>query len=204
VSDDLARLDRNDRLVLFFAGHGHTSTQTFQEGDSVKTGYIIPVDGDLPGGSASRWLRLDNWLSDVARLAVKHILVFLDACHTGIALGSIIKWRDSNQRTESFERLGQRRSRRVITSAQDDQRAMDGGPISGHSLFTGCLLDGLNGGLASHGALVTGSQIGLYLQERVTSYPQSAQTPDFGALEEDKRGELLIRISRRARRRGSR
>ncbi len=195
VRDDLAGLDRHDSLVVFFAGHGHTVTRTFQEGDSVKTGYIIPVDGDPPGGSTVEWLRLDAWLSDVARLEAKHILVFLDACHSGIALGSLVKWRDAGQRTESFERLGRRRSRRVITSAQDDQRALDGGPLPGHSLFTGCLIEGLNGGMAPHGALVSGSQIGLYLQERVTSYPQSEQTPDFGALEEDKRGELLIRVA---------
>jgi uncharacterized caspase-like protein len=194
VTDDLAGLNKNDRLVVFFAGHGHTTLRTFQEGDSVKTGYIIPVDGDAPGGATARWLRLDSWLSDVARLEVKHILVFLDACHSGIALGSLIKWRGSNPRSEAFERLGQRRSRRVITSALDDQRAMDGGPIPGHSLFTGCLIDGLNGDIAPHGELVTGSQIGLYLQDRVTSYPHSEQTPDFGALEQDKRGELLLRI----------
>jgi uncharacterized caspase-like protein len=194
VTDDLARLNEDDSLVLFFAGHGHTTTQTFPGGDSRKTGYIIPVDGDEPGTSTGRWLRLDHWLSDIALLKVKHILVFLDACHSGIALGSLVKWRDANQRTESFERLAQRRSRRVITSALDDQRAMDSGPVPRHSLFTGCLIEGLDGGIAQHGELVTGSQIGLYLQQRVTSYPRSVQTPDFGALEEDKRGELVIQI----------
>ncbi len=194
VTDDLAKLGRNDSVVLFFAGHGHTITRTFHEGDSVKTGYIIPADGDSPGGSTARWLRLDSWLSDVARLEAKHVLVFLDACHSGIALGSLIKWRDSQQRTEPLAILGRRRSRRVITSALDDQRAMDSGPVPGHSLFTGCLIEGLNGAIAPPGACVTGSQIGFYLQQRVTSYPSSEQTPDFGTLEEDKRGELILEI----------
>ncbi len=194
VTDDLAKLGRNDSLVLFFAGHGHTITRTFHEGDSVKTGYIIPADGDSPGGSTARWLRLDSWLSDVARLEAKHILVFLDACHSGIALGSLIKWRDSQQRTEPLAILGRRRSRRVITSALDDQLAMDSGPVPGHSLFTGCLIEGLNGAIAPPGECVTGSQIGFYLQQRVTSYPSSDQTPDFGSLEEDRRGELIIEI----------
>ena len=195
VTDGLSTLSSADSLVLFFAGHGHTETRSFDEGDSIKTGYIIPHDGDLPEVSSARWLRLDSWLSDIARLRAKHILVFLDACHSGIALSSMYKWRDNGERTESFHHLSIKRSRRVVTSAQDDQLAMDGGPIHGHSLFTGCLLEGLSGGLGPPGTLVTGSRIGSYLQDRVTRYPQSTQTPDFGALEEDRRGELIIQLS---------
>jgi formylglycine-generating enzyme required for sulfatase activity len=198
VAADLSALGTDDSLVLFFAGHGHTVIRTFQEGDATKTGYIIPVDGDRSPGSARRWIRLDTWLSDIARCPAKHILVVLDACHSGIALGQLIKWRDSQESTESFNQLAQRRSRKVITSALDDQRAMDGGPVQGHSLFTGCLVEALDGAIAKHGDLVTGTQLGLYLQRRVTSYPRSEQTPDFGAMEEDRRGELIIRISTRA------
>jgi uncharacterized caspase-like protein len=85
VVDDLAQLSRDDSLVLFFAGHGHT--QTINLGDvSVKTGYLIPVDATSPGRQAATWLRLDSWLSDVARLPPRHILVIIDACHSGIAL----------------------------------------------------------------------------------------------------------------------
>jgi hypothetical protein len=193
VTDQLAGLGENDSLVLFFAGHGHTVTQTFQEGDSVKTGYLIPVDGDQPGGAASHWLRLDTWLSDVARLKAKHILVFLDACYSGIALGAFIRnWR-GDAGGDPLEQLRTRRSRHVITSALDDQRALDNGPVEGHSLFTGCLIEALRGGIASPGAVVTGSQIALYLQGHVRSY-NSGQTPGFGTFEEDKSGELLIQI----------
>jgi uncharacterized caspase-like protein len=118
VSDGLAQLTTNDSLVLFFAGHGYTNVQTFEDGDSVKTGYIIPVDGDLPGQSMARWLRLDTWLSDVARLAARHILVLLDACYSGIAVGSLRRYRGASPVSESFDRLTRRRSRKVITSAR--------------------------------------------------------------------------------------
>lgn len=197
VTDQLSRLHKNDSLVVFFAGHGHTTTQTFHDGESIKTGYVIPVDGDPPEVSGARWLRLDSWLSDIARLPVKHLLVFLDACHSGIALGALIKWRGPQQDSGALECLARRRSRKVITSALDDQRAMDGGTQSGHSLFTQCLLDGLDGGIAPPGTLVTGSQIGLYLQQRVASFPGSGQTPDFGALEQDRRGEFVIPLAAR-------
>lgn len=196
VTDDLATLGSSDSLVVFFAGHGHTQTRTLQSGP-VQTGFLIPIDGDRPDGRTATWLRLDTWLSDVARLPARHILVILDACHSGLALGSMIKWRGAGEalRDGSLEQLRHRQSRRVITSALGDQRAMDGGPIAGHSLFTGCLIEGLTGGLTRHGRPeVTGSEIGLYVQQRVSSYTDSQQTPDFGTLELDHRGEIVVPI----------
>jgi uncharacterized caspase-like protein len=197
VTDDLAKLRATDSLILFFAGHGHTQSVTFENGPPVKTGYIVPVDGDQPGGVVASWLRIDSWLSDVARLPVRHILVILDACYSGVALGSLVHWRGAGGADiGSLESLQCRRSRRVITSALDDQRAIDSGPLPGHSLFTGCLIEGLTWGLAQRGRRVaTSSEIGLYVQERVAAYPSSAQTPDFGTLELDDRGELVIQLS---------
>lgn len=202
VTDDLGELSSNDSLVLFFAGHGHTGTQAYPDGVSVKKGYIIPVDGDAadgdrPSGRAGTWLRLDNWLSDVAHLPVRHLLVILDACHSGIALSSLIQWR--GKEVVSAARYGQlrtRRSRRIITSALDNELAMDNGPAPGHSLFMGCLIEGLTGGLMAHtgDSLVTGTEIGRYVQRRVVDYPHSQQTPSFGALELDNQGELFVRL----------
>jgi len=196
VVDDLSGLGNDDSLVLFFAGHGHTVTRSYG-GTSVRDGYVIPVDGESPGGRAHTWLRLESWLTEITRIPAKHILVILDACHSGLALGPILQWRSrgmEHARKEPLEQLRARRSRRIITSALDDQLAMDGGPVPGHSLFTGCLVEAMTGGLvASTGhQIVTGSEIGHYVQRRVSEYPGSVQTPDFGALELDDRGELLV------------
>jgi len=204
VVDDLSGLGEDDSLVLFFAGHGHTVARTYG-GASVRDGYLIPADGDRPGGRAATWIRLESWLTEITRIPVKHILVILDACHSGLALGPILQWRSrgmENARREPLEQLRVRRSRRIITSALDDQLAMDGGPMPGHSLFTGCFIEALTGGLVSSTGyqIVTGSEIGHYVQRRVSEYPGSAQTPDFGALELDDRGELLVHLrSERAR-----
>lgn len=194
VTDELAQLSPDDSLVVFFAGHGHTHTADFGD-TSVKTGCVIPVDGAQPRARFSAsWLRLDAWLSDIARLPPRHILVLIDACHSGVALGALHKWRDQGpEPTTELAALQARRSRRVITSALDDQRAMDGGPYPGHSLFTGCLLEAFSGGLAEGGRRVaTGRELGLYLQKRVRSYPPSTQTPDFGTFELDDRGDIVV------------
>lgn len=194
VTDDLSELGVNDSLVIFFAGHGGTTTRVLQDGTTIKTGYIIPVEAHNKQGQVATWIRLDSWLDDIARLPPNHILVILDACHSGIALDALVKWRDINTwLSDSPDDLSRRRSRRVIVSALDAQLALDGGPVVGHSLFTGCLIQALTGGLPREGRqAVTGTELGLYLQKRVREYPHSRQTPDFGAFELDDRGELQI------------
>ncbi|HWO20510.1 MAG TPA: caspase family protein [Kofleriaceae bacterium] len=197
VTDDLCRLGKEDSLVLFFAGHGHTLTSEYADGETSKRGYILPVDAEHQ--SRDTWLRLDSWLSEVAHLPPKHILVILDACYSGIALDPrvVTRYRDGGAPLDAqLESLRARKSRRIITSALDDQRAMDSGPRPGHSLFTGCLIEALTGGLATEQRrpLATGSEIGGYVRRRVSEYPRSQQTPDFGTLELDNRGELIIRL----------
>lgn len=196
VSDDLTALGTEDSLILFFAGHGTSTVRRFSDGVTVKTGYIVPFDATNGCGQVASWIKLDAWLDDVARLPAKHILVILDACHSGIALSSLIRWRGApTAGSESFNCLRRRRSRRIITSALDDQLAMDGGPMFGHSLFTGCLIEALTGGLAhDNRCATTSSELATYLRHRVSTYPDSRQTPDYGTLALDDRGEMMIPI----------
>lgn len=188
VTDELSRLGVHDSLVVFFAGHGHVRARLF---GGHKTGYLIPTDGDRRIDS---WLRLDVWLDEIAQLPPRHILVILDACHSGIALGDIIH-RSASDSADADGALDQRRSRRVITSALDHQRAQDAGPVPGHSLFTGCLLEGLPHGFGDRGHAITGSELGIRLQRCVSEYSQHTQTPDVGAFGLDNRGEMMIPLA---------
>jgi formylglycine-generating enzyme required for sulfatase activity/uncharacterized caspase-like protein len=190
VTDDLRTLGPDDSLVLFYAGHG--GTQKHRIGDQViKTGYLIPVDAQ---DKVATWIDLEGWLRAVSLLPAMHILVVLDACHSGIALDPIIKWRNTNSWQDvPLSTLRTRRSRRIITSALDDQFALDSGPVYGHSLFTGCLIEGLTHSVRRGSSRVTtGSELGLYVQRRVETYPSSRQTPDFGTFAFDDRGEMVI------------
>lgn len=193
VTDDLMKLGSDDSLVLFYAGHGGTRAHCL--GDQViKTGYLIPVDAADSPNEVSTWINLEGWLRAIALLPAKHILVVLDACHSGIALDPVIKWRDiGSQQDVPLSTLQARRSRRIITSALDDQIALDSGPVHGHSLFTGCLIEALTHGIRRDGTqMITGSQLGVYVQQRVGTYPGSRQTPDFGTFAFDDRGEMVI------------
>ena len=192
VQDQLAaELRDDDSLVLFFAGHGHTQARQVG-GKTVETGYLVPAPARRD--RLSDCVKIDSLLDDASRLAARHVLVIIDACHSGLALGAAMKTFRSNARYEAD--LSARLSRKVITSAMRDQPALDNGPVAGHSLFTGTLIDGFNWGAADidGNALVTSSELGLYLQQRVAQSSGSQQTPDFGSFQLDDRGELVIRL----------
>ncbi len=196
VIDQLgSQLEPDDNLVFFFAGHGYTDTRTV--GTTTKeTGYLIPVGGAAPDQRKfSTYLRLDAFLEDIASLPAMHILVILDACHSGFALGESVQvLRGGTQRYS--DDLSKRMSRRVIASAMSDQPALDNGPVSGHSLFTGTLVEALAHGKADNDnkGFVTSSEMALYVQKQVATWSNSQQTPDFGSFELDNRGELVISL----------
>ena len=196
VTDELMCLGEHDSLVLFYAGHGGTRTQHLEE-RRIELGYLIPHDAKNVRDKVATWIDLHGWLRRVSLLPPRHILVILDTCHSGIALDPVFKWRDLRSPQDvPLSSLSERRSRRVITSALGDQVALDQGPLHGHSLFTGCLIEGLRYGIPRNGRpATTGSELGLYVQQRVMAYAHSRQTPDFGAFELDERGELLIPFS---------
>lgn len=184
-------LAEEDSLVLFFAGHGHTRVAEHAE-----TGFIVPVDARRPDPKEywSDYIRLNHWLEEIAELPARHILVILDSCHSGFALGEAARsFRDAVRYQKD---LSSRKSRKVITSAQREQPALDGGPIPGHSLFTGTLINGFRWGEADleGNGLITGSELGLFVQQKVAQASNSAQTPDFGCFYRDNRGEIVFSL----------
>lgn len=190
VNDDLAALRPDDSLVVFYAGHGGARAHDLH-GQPVKSGHLIPVDAAVD--RISTWINLEAWLRAVSVLPPRHVLVILDACYSGIALDPVIRWRDEGgPPTAPLATLQARSSRRIITSALDDERALDTGPVPGHSLFTGAVIEALTGGIASAAGVVTGSELGVWVRQRVRTYPRAQQTPDFGAFDHDKRGEIMI------------
>lgn len=190
------KLEADDQLILFFAGHGQTRVTTVADTQR-ESGYLVPVDAPSAGEDElwSAYIPIEEFLRAVDELPARHILVVLDACHSGFALGSAV---EKMRGTEDYRNvLSQQISRRAITSARKDQLASDRGPLPNHSLFTGSFVDGLTWGKIDTDAngLVTSSEIGLYLRQSVGQASDSQQTPDFGAFGIDARGELTISLN---------
>jgi len=68
----------DDRLVVFFAGHGHTERS--RRGD---VGYLVPCDGDP--SDLSTLIRWDTLTRDADLIEAKHILFVMDACYGGLS-----------------------------------------------------------------------------------------------------------------------
>ena len=165
----------NDRIVVFFAGHGHTVPSHRGE-----TGFLVPVDGDL--SDLSTLIRWDELTRNADLIQAKHMFFAMDACYGGLALtrsplptGSMRFLRDMLQRF----------SRQVLTAGKADETVADAnGPRPKHSIFTGHLLDALEGGATSEGVL-TASGVMAYVYRKVARDQYSQQTPHYGFFDGD-------------------
>ena len=197
------KLGRDDSLILFFAGHGRTDTIAFDDGPPNAKGYLLPVDADH---RPRTWLDLTDWLDRVSALPPRHILVILDSCYSGVALDRDTHFRHQGpppaaSSDPSSDALRMRRSRRVITSALGNELARDTGPVPGHSLFAGCLIEAVLGGMSARTgkSTTTGSYLGAYVQDQVRESADARQNPDFGTLAGDHRGELVLPLAKRGK-----
>ncbi len=76
--------DPDDRVLVFFAGHGIT-----KDGLRGPIGYLIPVDGDPD--KLSSLIRWDDLTRNADLIPAKHILFIMDACYSGLAFQRAIQ-----------------------------------------------------------------------------------------------------------------
>jgi hypothetical protein len=87
-----------------------------------------------------------------------------------------------------------RYSRQVLTAGKADEVVADaGGPLPDHSVFTGHLLEGLQGKAQSDEGIITASGLMSYVYNKVARDPDSNQTPHHGHLDGD--GDFILKYS---------
>ncbi|MFZ2955432.1 MAG: caspase family protein [Candidatus Ozemobacteraceae bacterium] len=165
----------DDRVFIFFAGHGHTVT-----GKRGEVGYLVPCDGDI--SNLVTMIRWDDLTRNSDLILAKHFFLVVDACYGGLAVNRLI--RPGNKRF--LNDMLQRYARQVLSSGKEDQPVSDGnGPIPKHSIFTGHLLEALNGKAASSDGVLTANKIMAYVCQMVGCDNASQQTPHYGAIDGD-------------------
>lgn len=177
-------LNRNDRVFVFFAGHG--ATQRLASGREL--GYIIPADSD-PQRFASDAIAMSDIQNIAESLPAKHVMFVMDACYSGLGL-------TRGAGTTAFLRENARRTaRQMLTAGGADQQVADSGP-DGHSVFTWVLLQALAGqGDLNGDGLITGTELAAYVAPTVSGISQ--QTPAFGSLPGSQGGEFVFQIPHR-------
>ncbi|PYO00057.1 MAG: hypothetical protein DMD91_11320 [Candidatus Rokuibacteriota bacterium] len=168
-----------DRLFVFFAGHGEV--RTIKSGQE---GYLVPFDAD-PANLPLTGLPMAELAQIGRRLPVKHVLFALDNCFSGYA-----KRRDvvASSETSDLAALTSEPVVQILTAGTEGQRAIEDG---GHGIFTKHLLKGLEGWADPEGSGLTALKLATYVQERVIRDSASRQTPQYGKLEGE--GEFVFR-----------
>ncbi|MCC2971802.1 polysaccharide deacetylase family protein [Massilia sp. IC2-476] len=174
-------LQPNDRIFVFFAGHG--ATRKLSSGRDL--GYIVPVDAD-PNNLATDAIPMTEIQNIAESLPAKHALFVMDACYSGLGLTRGAA--NASFLRDNAKRLG----RQMLTAGGTDQLVSDGGP-NGHSVFTWTLLQGLGGKADLNGdSLITGTELAAYVAPAVSSVSQ--QTPAFGSLPGSEGGEFVFEL----------
>ncbi len=172
-------MQKNDRVFVFFAGHGATRKLT----SGRDLGYIVPVDAD-PERIATDGIAMSEIQNIAESLPAKHVLFVMDSCYSGLGLtrggGGFLR--------ENAKRIG----RQMLTAGGADQLVADDGP-NGHSIFTWTLLQALQGKADLNGdGFITSTELAAYIAPAVAGVSQ--QTPAFGSLPGSQGGEFVFEL----------
>ena len=176
----------NDRVLVFFAGHG----ETMDLPGGGEKGYLIPVDGD----SEELYLTsipMDE-LREIALMSeAKHMLYLVDACYGGIAaVGS--RGLEPQKTPDFINKVTKFQSRQVITAGGRGEKVIEK-PEWGHSAFTLNLIRGLKDGAADYNAdgFITANELGMFLSDKVSTDSGNQQTPQYGRMTSQE-GEFIF------------
>jgi uncharacterized protein len=132
-----ARLKPEDRLVVFYAGHGDIE-------ESTGRGYWVPVDGERD--NRSNWVSVVDVTDQINALGVRQVLVIADSCYSGTMARSALPVADADlvgeRHWEALRSIAQLRARVALTSGGLEP-VVDGG-AGRNSLFASSLLDVLD------------------------------------------------------------
>ena len=175
------KVDVNDRIIFFFAGHGHTVL-----GHRGEVGFLVPYDGN--SHNLSTLIRWDELTRDAELIPSKHMLFVMDACYGGLVLTRLLSPGSMRFVKDSLLRY----TRQVLTAGKANEVVADsGGPIPGHSIFTGHFIEALQGKAAMEDGIITANGVMAYVYEKVAKDQNSHQTPHYGFFDGD--GDLIFR-----------
>jgi len=176
-----SKVNVDDRIIFFFAGHGHTVF-----GHRGEVGFLVPYDGDVH--SLSTLIRWDELTRNAELVPAKHMLFVMDACYGGLVLTRSL----APGSMRFLKDMLLRYSRQVITAGKADEIVADsGGPVPGHSIFTGHFVEALKGKAASEDGTITANGVMAYVYEKVAKDQNSHQTPHYGFIDGD--GDFIFR-----------
>jgi len=218
IENELVELDKNTRLLFYFAGHGVANNSP--EGEEKPEGFLVPQDAEL-NAENSKLLSMQMLHDALVNTPCRHLLIILDCCFAGS-----FRWAGLHRNAVSFEpkkvylerymRFLEKRAQQVITSAAYNQKALDSiyrfgtrADVGGHSPFAELLFDVLETRVGrnldiskdkylvaiAEDGIVTATELYAYLREKLYDRLGQAverQTPGFCQLRYHEEGEYIF------------
>jgi len=182
---DKRGLDPQNRLLFYFAGHGHTLKKSWG-GDM---GYIVPADAPNPNRDRDGFLTkaLDMQQIEVyaKRIESKHALFLFDCCFSGSlfdmtrAVPDVISWKTTKP------------VRQFVTAGQADETVPD------RSIFREQFVDGIAGQAdVDKDGYVTCTELGEFPQKTVLNYSKQTQHPQYGKIRDKNldQGDFVFQV----------
>ena len=175
------KVERDDRIIFYFAGHG----MTFNDSNKPEQGFIIPVESTATNYPETA-ISMEQIRNLCSHIKAKHIMFIMDCCYSGHII------RDGQKTNISKKPMNKNiMSKRVIqifTAGDKDQQAME---TENHGLFTLYFLKALAGKAdINQDRVITGSEIGEYIPKIVDRISKNKQTPVFSHIEG--KGDVLF------------
>lgn len=137
---DSNKISYDDRVVIYYSGHGKLRRRINRIGEEIKEGYLIPYDAKKDRYSS--YLDMQEVIRNCKGCNAKHVLVILDCCYSGFAAVKGDPHTVVEDPTDLYlKNITDKKAFQILAASQDDQVAHDSGPNPQHSLFSGILID---------------------------------------------------------------
>ncbi|MFZ4547262.1 MAG: caspase family protein, partial [Bacteroidales bacterium] len=181
---------KDNRLLFYYAGHGHTIPTNYGE----DLGYLLPVDAPKP--TRDNVTAFQDGCMEMAqietfakRIQAKHALFIFDACFSGSLF-------ENTRAVPAYISFNTSKPvRQFITSGTADETVPD------HSIFRQQFIEALSGEADSdQDGYITGSELGAFLQKKVTNYSRNAQHPQYGKIRNPNldKGDFVFMVNKAA------
>ena len=178
--------DLNARLLLWYAGHGHTI-----DGE----GFLVPADAPPPTDPTFKVkaLHLRDFEGLVRLADAKHVISIFDSCFSGTIFSA-----RAGAAPAAITRKTILRVRQFQTSGDAGQLVRDDGSFREYFLRA---IRGEERADVNGDGYVTGDELALFLSQRMTALTEAAQTPLAGKLHDIRfnQGDFVFALPEGAR-----
>ena len=182
--DLLWQVGKDDRVVIFFAGHGET--EELKDGNEI--GYLIPVDGDSNDLNSTA-ISIEQIKSSSQRMIAKHAFYIFDCCLSGLDLSS--SGTLSVRQEDYLQKIMASKAHQVLTAGRKGQQVT---AENGFGIFTKYLLEAMSGGAdPERKGYVTFSGISVYVSSKIGQESHNLQVPQYGNIRGN--GEVVFPLS---------